>query len=221
LESEQSCARLIKIINSLLDLSRIETGKLGLFYQDYDLAANLKQVVRQMKEFSKKKQLSVVLKLEKDTPSLRCDREKINQVVTNLLENAIKYTHAGGKIYISAGPYVWDKNAGARSSQTALSPSPANPANAVVIQVSDNGIGISPEHHQEIFDQFTQVPSNQMDRSGLGLGLAITKRIIEAHGGRIWVDSQVNSGSRFTFLMPLGPPEAPATTAQYSQQLGT
>ena len=221
LESEQSCARLIKIINSLLDLSRIETGKLELFYQDYDLASNLKQVVRQMKEFSNKKQLSVVIKVEKDLPNLRCDREKINQVVTNLLENAIKYTHAGGKIYISAGPHFWDKNAGARTGRPDLSPAGANPANAVVIQVSDNGIGISPEHHQEIFDQFTQVPSNQMDRSGLGLGLAITKRIIEAHGGRIWVDSQVNSGSRFTFLMPLGPAKAPETTAQYSQQLGT
>jgi signal transduction histidine kinase len=221
LESEQSCARLIKIINSLLDLSRIETGKLELFYQDYDLAANLKQVVRHMKELSKRKQLSVVVKLERDLPSLRCDREKINQVVANLLENAIKYTQAGGKIYISAGPYFWDKNSASRTSPAAPSTSPPHPANAVVIQVSDNGIGISPAHHQEIFDQFTQVPSNQMDRSGLGLGLAITKRIIEAHGGRIWVDSQVNSGSRFTFLMPLGPVETPAATARYSQQLGT
>ena len=221
LESEQSCARLIKIINSLLDLSRIETGKLELFYQDYDLAANLKQVVRQMKEFSKKKQLSVVLKVEKDLPSLRCDREKINQVVTNLLENAIKYTHSSGKIYISAGSYFWDRNAVAQTGRTDTPPPSAKTANAVVIQVSDSGIGISPEHHQEIFNQFTQVSSNQMDRSGLGLGLAITKRIIEAHGGKIWVDSQVNSGSRFTFLMPLGPAKAPATTAQYSQQLGT
>ena len=221
LESEQSCARLIKIINSLLDLSRIETGKLEFSYQDYDFAANFKKVVNQMKEFSKRKRLSVVVKLEKDLPSLRCDREKINQVVTNLLENAIKYTQAGGKIYISAGPYFWDKNSASGTSRSDLrAPSP-NPANAVVIQVSDNGIGISPEHQQEIFDQFTQVPSNPMDRSGLGLGLAITKRIIEAHGGRIWVDSQVNSGSRFTFLMPLSPVEAPATTAQYSQRLGT
>jgi len=222
LESEQSCARLIKIINSLLDLSRIETGKLDRFYQNYDLAANLKQVVNQLKEFSKRKRLSVVIKLEKDLPTLRCDREKINQVVTNLLENAIKYTQAGGKIYISAGPYFWDKNprsGTARADLQAPSPTPS-PANAMVIQVSDNGIGISSEHHQEIFDQFTQVPSNQMDRSGLGLGLAITKRIIEAHGGRIWVDSQVNSGSRFTFLIPLDPVEAPATTAQYSQRLG-
>ena len=221
LESEQSCARLIKIINSLLDLSRIETGKLEFSYQDYDFAANFKKVVNQMKEFSKRKRLSVVVKLEKDLPSLRCDREKINQVVTNLLENAIKYTQAGGKIYISAGPYFWDKNSVSGISRADLrAPSP-NSANALVIQVSDNGIGISPEHQHEIFDQFTQVPSNQMDRSGLGLGLAITKRIIEAHGGRIWVDSQVNSGSRFTFLMPLSPLEAPATTAQYSQRLGT
>ncbi|MGH9427963.1 MAG: sensor histidine kinase [Terriglobia bacterium] len=221
LESEQSCARLIKIINSLLDLSRIETGKLELFYQDYDLAANLKQVVKQMKELSKRKGLSVVVKLEKNLPSLRCDREKINQVVTNLLENAIKYTQAGGKIYISAGPYFWDKNSGTGLNRVDLRVPSPNPANAVVLQVSDNGIGISPEHHQEIFDQFTQVPSNQMDRSGLGLGLAITKRIIEAHGGRIWVDSQVNSGSRFTFLMPLAPLETPATAALYSQRLGT
>lgn len=221
LESEQSCARLIKIINSLLDLSRIEAGKLELFYQDYDLAANLKQVVKQMKEVSKRKGLSVVVKLEKDLPSLRCDREKINQVVTNLLENAIKYTQAGGKIYISAGPYFWDRNSGAVASRVdPQAPSPS-PTNAVIIQVSDNGIGISPAHHQEIFDQFTQVPSNQMDRSGLGLGLAITKRIIEAHGGRIWVDSEVNSGSRFTFLMPLGPLEAPATTVPHSQRLVT
>jgi signal transduction histidine kinase len=217
LESEQSCARLIKIINSLLDLSRIETGKLELFYQDYDVPANFKQVVNQMKEFSKRKRLSVIIKLEKDLPSLRCDREKINQVITNLLENAIKYTQAGGKIYISAGPYFWDKNSGSGASRADLQTPALNPANAVVIQVSDNGIGISPAHHQEIFDQFTQVPSNQMDRSGLGLGLAISKRIIEAHGGRIWVDSQVNSGSRFTFLMPLTPVEAPATTAQVSQ----
>lgn len=221
LESEQSCARLIKIINSLLDLSRIETGKLELFYQEYDLAANFKQVVNQMREMSKRKRLSVILRLGKDLPSLRCDREKMNQVVTNLLENAIKYTQAGGKIYITAGPCFWDKTSGAGVNRADLRvPSPRS-ANALVIQVSDNGIGISPEHHQEIFDQFTQVSSNQMDRSGLGLGLAITKRIIEAHGGRIWVDSQVNSGSRFTFLMPLAPLETPAMAAQYSQRLGT
>jgi two-component system sensor histidine kinase/response regulator len=221
LESEQSCARLIKIINSLLDLSRIESGKMELFYQDYDLASNFKLVVGQMKESSKRKQLSVVVRVEKGLPTLRCDRERVNQVVTNLLENAIKYTQAGGKIYISAGPYFWDKSSVGRTDESSLPATSSKPANAVVIQVSDNGIGISPEHHQEIFDQFTQVPSNQMDRSGLGLGLAITKRIIEAHGGRIWVDSQVNSGSRFTFLMPLAPLETTATTAKYSQQLGT
>jgi len=67
-----------------------------------------------------------------------------------------------------------------------------------MVQVSDTGIGISPEHQQEIFDEFTQVSSNQMNRSGLGLGLAISKRIVEAHGGKIWVDSQLNSGSNLS-----------------------
>ena len=216
MESDQSCARLIKIINTLLDLSRIETGKLELFYQDYDLAANLKQVVSQMKELSKRKQLSVVLKLEKNLPRLRCDREKVNQVVTNLLENAIKYTPTGGKVHVSAGPYVWHKNAPSGTNRVDLGSVSLSRANAMIVQVSDSGIGISPAHQQEIFDQFTQVSSNQMDRSGLGLGLAIAKRIIEAHGGRIWVDSQVNSGSRFTFLMPLAPVEEPAPTVRAS-----
>lgn len=212
-ESEQSCTRLIKIINSLLELSRIESGKLELFYQDYDLAANFKLIVSQMKEFSKRKRLSVVLKLEKELPRLRCDREKINQVLANLLENAIKYTQPGGKIFISARPHFWDRAASSGTGRPDVQGVASVLLNALVIQVSDTGIGISPEHQQEIFDQFTQVSSNQMDRSGLGLGLAISKRIIEAHGGRIWVDSQVNSGSRFTFLMPLNPVEAPVTAA--------
>ncbi|MSO23120.1 MAG: ATP-binding protein [Acidobacteria bacterium] len=104
-------------------------------------------------------------------------------MVTNLVENAIKYTQAGGGIYISVGPYFWDNNSASGTTRAHLQTPAPNPVNAVVIQVSDNGIGVSPEHHQKIFDQFAQVPSNQMDRSGLGL--AITKRIIEAHGGRI------------------------------------
>lgn len=216
LESEQSCSRLIKIINSLLDLSRIEAGKLDLIYQDYDVAANLKIIASQLKEASKRKRLAVTLKVDKELPRLRCDREKINQVLTNLLENAIKYTPAGGKIWVLAQLC---------SAEAKTTPAPAGNMSlggasealsvpCLMIQVSDTGIGISPEHQQEIFEQFTQVSSNQMDRSGLGLGLAISKRIIQAHGGKIWVESQGSSGSRFTFLLPLTPAEAPAAVAE-------
>src|SRR4030095_10455479 len=101
--------RLIKIINSLLDLSRIESGKLELFYQEYDLAANFKQLVNQIKDTYERKRLSVILKISKNLTQFKCDREKINQVLANLLENAVKYTQPGGKVFLSADAYCWDR----------------------------------------------------------------------------------------------------------------
>jgi signal transduction histidine kinase len=224
LESEQSCMRLIKIINSLLDLSRIETGKLDLIYQDYDLPANVRLIVDQLQEAFKRKRLTILLKMEEALPRLRCDRERINQVLTNLLENAIKYTPAGGKICVAARPHsdgeelpFSDRQPNqdgplSESEQTLRRSSPS-----VVVQVTDTGIGISSENRQEIFEQFAQVSSQQMHCSGLHLGLAISKRIIEAHGGKIWVDSQINSGSRFAFLLPANPLEMPAAADAHSQ----
>jgi signal transduction histidine kinase len=215
LESEQSCTRLVRIINSLLDLSRIEAGRLELIFRESDLAANIKSVIKQTKEACKRKDLSLVLRSEKGIPPFRFDRDRINLVVTHLLENSIKYTRPGGKIYVSVEPYFWERRTPPEDAEETLEDewqqptqgSPPTVANAVMVQVADTGIGISPEHQQEIFDQFTQVPFNQMNRSGLGLGLAISKRIIDTHGGKIWVDSRLNSGSRFVFVLPLNQPD--------------
>ena len=80
--------------------------------------------------------------------------------------------------------------------------------NAVLIEVCDTGSGISPQHQSEIFEEFTQISSQLSQRSGLGLGLAISRRIIEAHGGKIWVESEINKGSRFAFILPMSPVEA-------------
>ncbi|PYV43582.1 MAG: hypothetical protein DMG06_10010 [Acidobacteria bacterium] len=213
LESEQSCTRLIRIINSLLDLSRIETGKLELLYQENDFVDNVKMIIEQNKEACKRKQLSLVLKLDKGIRRFRYDRDKVNQVLTHLLENSVKYTPPGGKVYVSVEPYFWKRrNAETVADHKGQEKERRKPeeginhsSNAIMVQVTDTGIGISPEHQREIFDEFTQVSSNQMNRSGLGLGLAISKRIVEAHGGKIWVDSQLNSGSKFIFLLPLNP----------------
>jgi signal transduction histidine kinase len=215
-ESEESCARLIKIINSLLDLSRIETGKLELNYQENDFADNIKAVISQVKETCKKKRLSFLLKVNKDLPRFKFDRDKISQVLANLLENSVKYTPSGGKIHVSVHPHFWERRNPTNSlKQRNLETGSLrkrgvakHQSNAVMVEISDTGIGISPEHQQEIFEEFTQISSNHMNRSGLGLGLAISKRIIDAHGGKIWVDSQLNSGSKFMFLLPLNPIEA-------------
>jgi two-component system, NarL family, sensor histidine kinase BarA len=216
LESEQSCTRLVRIINSLLDLSQIEAGKLELIFRESDFVDNIKAVIRQTEEACKRKDLTLVLQVEKDIPRFKFDRDRVNRVVTNLLENSIKYTPRGGKIYLSVQPHFWERRTpsetteGKAGSDWRQQPLEANAAgsNAVMVQVRDTGIGISPEHQQEIFDQFTQVSSNHMSRSGLGLGLAISKRIIDTHGGKIWVDSRVNSGSTFIFVLPLNPPDS-------------
>jgi len=218
LESEQSCARLIRIVNSLLDFSRIEAGKLELIYQDYDLTSNARLVVGQIKDSANKKDLHLRVKIDKDVPRLNCDREKINQVLTNLLDNAIKFTPAGGRVSLSAWPLSWDKGSlptRRRSSapprkekQLTGQPNGSLERNAVLIEVCDTGSGVSPQHQSEIFEEFTQISSQLSQRSGLGLGLAISRRIIEAHGGTIWVESEINKGSRFAFILPISPVEA-------------
>ncbi|MEW5975127.1 MAG: ATP-binding protein [Acidobacteriota bacterium] len=218
LESEESCNRLIKIINSMLDLSRIEAGKLDLVYQEADFASNLKLVAQQLKESCKRKGLSLEVKVERKLPRIRFDRDRVNQVLTNLVENSIKYTPAGGRIYVRAGTCFWDRSQPLPVLQelkfSGDGPPVSQSWNALLVEVGDTGIGISSEHQQEIFEQFTQVSTNQMNRSGLGLGLAISKRIIDAHGGKIWVDSQPNMGSRFRFLLPLKPDVGSNTTSQ-------
>jgi signal transduction histidine kinase len=220
-ESEESCSRLIRIINSMVELSRMEAGKLELAYQENDFIGNIKQVASGLKEACKRKRLSLVLEVDKGIPCFQYDREKLNQVLTNILENSIKYTPEGGRILLSAKPCFWER----RTSGNKVIPGsqrnqPSNGDtkkkghfNSVRVEISDTGIGISPEHHQEIFEEFTQTSSNQVNRSGLGLGLAISKRIIDAHGGRIAVESQVNAGSKFVFMLPFVPLAASETSS--------
>jgi len=213
MESEENCNRLIKIINSLLNLSRIETGKLELVYEENDFSDNAREVTQSLKVNLDRKELSIVLSLETGIPKFKYDREKVTQVLTNLLENSIKYTPQGGRIYLLAEPYFWERrnpfNPGVadnkRTGKSSLGLMSQAPFNAVRVEVSDTGIGVSPQHRQEIFEEFTQVAAGQSNKSGLGLGLAIAKRIIEAHGGKIWVESQVNVGSKFVFLLPFSP----------------
>ena len=216
LESEESCSRLIKIINSLLDLSRIEAGKLELAYQENDFVDSIKRVVAELKDVCRRKSLSLDMEVDDRIPRFQYDREKVNQVLTNLLDNSIKYTPQGGRILLSVRPYFWERHDFGnvampdRQRNGPANGSPEHEAsfNSVRVEISDTGIGISPEHQQEIFEEFTQASSNHANHSGLGLGLTISKRIIDAHGGRIMMESQVNVGSKFVFLLPFVPTEA-------------
>lgn len=131
------------------------------------------------------------------------DYFKVQHVVSNLLENACKFTPAGGSVWLHVEPYLWER----RTTFPAASlperrKGKADAPNSARVTVSDTGPGIAPEFHQEIFGEFHQLPAGAKETDGMGFGLAIARRLVEIHGGKIWVESELGAGSRFFFVLP-------------------
>jgi PAS domain S-box-containing protein len=172
---------LLELINDVLDLSKIEAGRLELRPQVFDIAAAMEEVIGSIRQQAEAKPL----KLEKqipELPALHADRLRFKQILLNLLSNAVKFTPEGGIIRVEA----------------------ALLAEVVEVSVVDTGIGIPFEEQQSVFDKFYQVGHTTKGvREGTGLGLAITRKLVEEHGGTIRVVSEVGKGSRFTFTIPL------------------
>jgi PAS domain S-box-containing protein len=174
---------LLTIINEILDITRIEAGKMPIQLNEFDLNELVPEVMVELDPMISRSKLTVTPKLSPELPLVTSDRQKVKQIVVNLLSNALKFTHQGG-IDIAVG---FDA-----------------PARTASIAVSDTGIGIAPEHHEKIFEDFRQVddsPSRQY--GGTGLGLAICRRLATALGGRISLHSNVGQGSTFTLTIPV------------------
>ncbi len=182
--------RLTALLSDLLDISRIETGRIRLDLRDIALADVVSDVVASLMPEIRNKGLQISLDIAPDLPLVRGDRSRLVQVMNNLLSNAYRYTPAGGQIRVSV-------------SQT---------NDTLRVDVSDTGIGISLKDQAKLFQRFHRADDPRVrEVSGTGLGLAITKMFVELHGGRIWVESQLNKGSTFTFVLPaIRPPEAAA-----------
>ncbi len=195
--------RLTRLINDLLDLSRIEAG--GMVW--HDSLFNLEEVIRDAARASggllEEKSLSLVLEIEPKLPPLFADRDRIQQVLTNLLSNAVKFSWKGGEIRVRAESF-----AGRRE---------GDPGHWLKVSVSDSGVGIDEKDQQIIFDKFRQASHADLGEKpkGTGLGLPICKEIITHYGGRLSVESRKGEGSTFTFLLPAaGAPKAdPAVPA--------
>jgi signal transduction histidine kinase len=181
---------LLQLINSLLDISKIESGELKLELKELDLKLLIESVILTIKSLIKQKRLSLTVNVDEDLTFIYGDEDKIRQILMNLLSNAVKFTHKGG-ITIIAQP-----------SRRGLGPDKI-PVSAEIC-VIDTGIGIREEELGRIFDKFVQAdPTLIRQYEGTGLGLSITKGYVELHTGEIWVTSKYGEGSKFCFTLPL------------------
>jgi len=180
---QASAKHLLQLINSILDLAKIESGKMTLDLSEFDLAVLLENVKITVLPMLTAKKQSLEIKMADDLSPIFADEAKMRQIFLNLISNAHKFTPAKGKIKVTCH---------------------LEATHLLHCSVLDNGIGISPQDQQRIFEEFGQVKTLSTKRkNGVGLGLSIAKRLVELHGGKIWVVSEVSHGSNFTFSIPI------------------
>ena len=173
---------LLSLINDILDLSKVEAGRMELDLTKFDLSNAIDNALILMRERAARHGITLRHKVDERLGEVLGDERKFKQILLNLLSNAVKFTPEGGRIDVDA-----------RLSNE-----------SVEISVSDTGIGIAPENQETIFEEFRQVGADaSKKREGTGLGLTLTKKFVELHGGSIRVESAVGRGSTFTFTLPL------------------
>jgi signal transduction histidine kinase len=198
-ESKESCERLVRLVSMFLNYSALESGKLVLHLRENDLRDCLSELAKRWQEAFYRKHVRLETRFDDKLPLLKFDYQKVQQTVANLLDNALKHTPAGGSVTLTAESHFWERRAAEEVPATERRRDRVPRPNSVKVEVSDTGEGIAAEHHQEIFEDFVRVDRTS---SGMGLGLAIAKRLVQAHRGKIWVDSEPWLGCRFTFLLP-------------------
>jgi signal transduction histidine kinase len=178
---------LLALINDILDLSKIEAGKLELNVSRVHLPTAIANALVLIHERAARRGVALASEVDPALDEIEADERKLKQVLINLLANAVKFTDAGGKVTVRA----------------------ANAADGVRVEVEDTGIGIAPEHHELIFEEFRQVGNPAAPKQeGTGLGLALVKRLVQLHGGKVWVRSSPGQGSTFGFSIPSALPRS-------------
>ena len=171
---------LLALINDVLDLSKVEAGQIELELAPFSLREAVEGGVVMVRERASKNRIALATEIAPEVPVVRGDERRVRQVLFNLLSNAVKFTPAGGRIEVGA----------------------AEVDGEIHVAVADTGPGIAPEDAERIFEEFQQTDLGAGKREGTGLGLALSRRLVELHGGRIWVESELGAGSRFVFTLP-------------------
>jgi signal transduction histidine kinase len=200
--------RLEHFIQDFLTYSVLETGEMKMCFIPADMNSCISEVCRLWSNRFQEKGLALYFLPNEKLTEFSFDSAKVQRVISNLLENASKYTPAGGTVWLHAEPYMWERRgADTQAVATERRQRDNSQPNAVKVGVADTGQGIPAEYHMEIFDDFFRMPNVVEDQSdGMGLGLAIARRLVTAMGGKIWVESEPGSGCKFCFIIPLRPP---------------
>jgi signal transduction histidine kinase len=181
--------QLLEQVSEILNYARAAANQLTITPTVFQIGDVLEQARALNEAVAARKGLELGTRVPSGLPPVYADREKIAHVVGNLLGNALNFTPEGGRVWLAAH-----------------APHQIDPVGQLVVEVGDTGIGIAPEHHDLIFLEFAQVDASASRRHhGTGLGLTIARKLVEMHGGRIWVESSLGLGSRFFFTLPLAP----------------
>lgn len=183
--------QLLDMVGEILTYAKASANRLRLVPTEFQLSDVVQQVVAINESLAAKREIALTVRVSDELPVLRADRDKVTHVLNNLIGNAIDFTARGGRVWVAA----WHAE------------DSGHPAH--VVEVGDDGIGIAAEHQELVFDEFAQVDSSaSRQHHGTGLGLTIARRLVELHGGRIWVESEVGAGARFFFTIPDGAPSS-------------
>jgi len=177
-----SGGHLLKLINDVLDLSKVEAGKMELNVEKFSISGPVSEVKTLLTPLASKKSIQILSTVDQELTAIKADRTKFKQILYNLMDNAIKFTPEGGNVTVDAR--VGEDGA--------------------KITIKDTGVGISEEEAKKVFQPFTQLENSELrNQEGTGLGLSLVKKFVEMHAGRIWVESEFGKGSKFIFTIPL------------------
>jgi signal transduction histidine kinase len=203
-EMKQSGLRLQRFVQDFLAFSALESGKIRIARELGDVNECVAEVLEHWSSRFEQKKIRWEFRPDSNLQPVLFDPLKLQHVISNLVDNAVKFTPQNGKVRVSTTAYLWERRSFRQSlpHPNERRASPDHQPNAIRISISDTGPGIPPEYHQEIFNEFLRLQQTS-DSHGMGLGLAIARRLIEAHSGKIWVESEPGNGSTFSLLLPM------------------
>jgi signal transduction histidine kinase len=203
-EMRDSGERLRKFVEDFLSFSAVETGKIKMNMQVGDVNACLAELCSFWIARFQEKGVACYFLPANALEAFAFDPLKVQHIVSNLLENALKFTPSGGTVWVSVEPFFWERRSdpmGVRANERRARVNARH--NSVRITVADTGPGVAPEYHQEIFEDFRMLGYPKNVQGGTGLGLAIARRLVQAHNGKIWIESEPGMGSKFSLLLPV------------------